>query len=143
MIDKPNSIDAKTTVGVLSTVRLNTINGLPDGKEAKIFEEQFSMAKEYGISMFLFFGDGVNWLNRTIYGYTFIPATRNRGHWIRKNFPFPDVVYNRIRSRIIEKQSAIIQLLKKFDQDTHIKLFNTRFLDKWEVYEALAKDPFT
>jgi len=144
MIDKPIITGAPApVVGVFTTVRLSSNDGLPNGKEARVLEEQITIAKQYGITTFLFFGNGVNWPNRTIKGYTFISGKGKSGYWMRKIFPFPDVVYNRIRSRKIEKQSAIKQLLERFEHDPNIELFNTRFLDKWEVYKVLANNPLT
>jgi hypothetical protein len=35
------------------------------------------------------------------------------------------------------------QILKTFDTDPKIKLFNTRFLDKWEVHQSLISNPLT
>jgi len=143
MKEKTNVGARKPLVAVLSTVRLSSQDGLPTGKEARVLEEQFSMAKRYGISMFIFHWDGVSWLKRSIKGYTYIFGVEKTGHWVRKTFAFPDVVYNRIRSRKIENLSAVKQLLNKFDHDPDIHLFNSRFLDKWEVYEALANNPLT
>ena len=133
----------KPLVAVLSTVRLSSQNGLPIGKEARVLEEQFSMAKRYGIPMFVFHWDGVSWLKRSIKGCTYISGTEKTGHWVRKTFAFPDVVYNRILVRKTEKQSAVQQLLYKLEHDPNIHLFNSRFLDKWEVYEALANNSLT
>lgn len=130
----------KPVVGVLTNVRLGSQTGLPEGKEARRLEEQIAEAGKYGISMFIFFGKGVNWGKRTINGYTLIFGKGHTANWAKKTFSFPDVVYNRIRSRSIEKQYAIKQLLYRFDHDPKIELFNTRFLDKWEVYEALIED---
>jgi hypothetical protein len=130
-------------IAVLSTVRLNPLNGFPKGKEARIFQEKFALAKQYGLEIFLFFADDVNWINRSIRGYAFVTSTDNKGYWIRKTFPFPDVVYNRIRSRTIEKHPKLKRLLNYFNNDPNIKLFNTRFLDKWEVHQSLANNPIT
>jgi len=130
-------------VGILSTVKLSSTTGFPLGKEARIFQEKFAIAKQYGIIMFLFYADDIDWINKTINGYQFITDVGMKEHWERTIFPFPDVVYNRIRYRNVEKQPNVRQLLKFFDRDSHIKLFNTRFLDKWEVHEALVSDPTT
>jgi len=144
MSNKPTTAGAqKPVVAVLSNVRLSSPNGFPEGKEARVLEEQLAMAKQFGITMFVFLGDGVDWGKRTINGYTLISGQGKTGRWVRKTFSFPDVVYNRIRSRNAEKQSAMRQLLNKFEHDPDIHLFNTRFLDKWEVYAALAADPLT
>ncbi|PKM78031.1 MAG: hypothetical protein CVU90_04770 [Firmicutes bacterium HGW-Firmicutes-15] len=133
----------KPLIAVLSTVRINPNSGFPTGREARIYKEKFAAAKQYGIRMFLFFVDDVNWINRTIKGFAFVTSTDNKGHWVRKAFPFPDVVYNRIRYRKIEKQPKVKQLLKSFDNDPNIQLFNTRFLDKWEVHQSLINNPNT
>jgi len=143
MKERTNVGARKPRVAVLSTVRLSSQDGLPTGKEARVLEEQFSMAKRYGISMFIFHWDRVSWLKRSIKGYTYISGVEKTGHWVRKTFAFPDVVYNRILSRNIENLSAVKQLLNKFDHDPDIHLFNSRFLDKWEVYEVLANNPLT
>ena len=143
MKEKTNVGANTPLVAVLSTVRLSSQDGLPIGKEARVLEEQFSMAKRYGIPMFIFHWNGVNWLKRSIKGYTYISGTEETGHWVRKTFAFPDIVYNRIRARKTEKQPAVQQLLYKLDHDPNIHLFNSRFLDKWEVYEALANNPLT
>ncbi len=128
-------------VAVLSTVRLDSQNNLPAGKEARIYQEKLAMAKQYGILMYLFFAQDVNWANKTITGYTFLNNAATQGHWIRNIFPFPDVVYNRIRYRKTEMQRRVKEVLQRFDSDPNIHLFNTRFLDKWEVHQALAIDP--
>ncbi len=133
----------KPLIGILSTVRINPNTGFPTGKEARIFKEKFTVAKQYGIKMFLFFANDINWINRTIKGYAFVTGTDKKGYWVRKAFPFPEVVYNRIRYRKIEKQPKVKQLLKTFDNDPSIHLFNTRFLDKWEVHQALMSNSTT
>jgi len=135
--------ESAPVVGILSTVKLSSTTGFPVGKEARIFQEKFAIAKQYGIIMFLFYAHDINWQNKTIHGYQFVTDFGMKEHWEKIIFPFPDVVYNRIRYRNVEKQPDVRQLLKFFDRDSHIKLFNTRFLDKWEVHEALLSDPTT
>lgn len=127
-------------IGVFSTVKINPDTGFPVGKEARTFKEKFAAAKKYGLTMFLFLADDVSLMNRTINGYVFTTGNDNKSYWERKVFPFPDIVYNRIRFRKVEKQSDVRQLLKTFADDPHIKLFNSRFLDKWEVHQALIKN---
>jgi hypothetical protein len=101
------------------------------------------MAKKYGITMFLFYPNDVSWEYKTINGYVFISNAGKKGYWIRRTFAFPDIIYNRIHNRTIERQSKVKQLLKRFGDNPNIKLLNRRFFDKWEVYEALLSDPTT
>ena len=51
-------------------------------------------------------------------------------------FPRPDIVYNRIRRRSVENKPDINALLNQFEADPNLFMFNSRFLNKWEVYRA-------
>ncbi|WP_286231197.1 YheC/YheD family protein [Neobacillus mesonae] len=59
--------------------------------------------------------------------------------WISVEPPLPDVIYNRIHSRILEKKISF----QEFRQDLEllmIPLFNDRFLSKWEVYDEIHNE---
>ncbi|MFC4809279.1 YheC/YheD family protein [Paenibacillus sp. GCM10023250] len=61
--------------------------------------------------------------------------------WRKAFMPSPDVVNNRLTSRKLENRpnvQAFIQEVKARHKGT---VFNEKFLDKPEVFEALAKDP--
>ena len=148
MIDQPSDHQLSIgsiapVVGILSTVRRSYNKYFPVGNEARILIEKFAMAKQYGLIMFLFYPNDVSWENMTIRGYTLSSDKGKKGHWVRRTFPFPDVVYNRIRHRNIEKQPRVKQLLKRFDNNPNTQLINKRFFDKWEVNKALLNDPGT
>lgn len=62
------------------------------------------------------------------------------GDWLLKDFPLPDVMYNRISSRKIERKEETknkINYLKNND----VNFFNEKFLDKWSIHEGLMQDP--
>ncbi|WP_040204430.1 YheC/YheD family endospore coat-associated protein [Neobacillus jeddahensis] len=63
----------------------------------------------------------------------------NNGKWILTQVPIPDVIYNRIHSRVLEQKKPYKQFRKKIDQFM-IPFFNDRFLSKWEVYEQLQNE---
>lgn len=63
----------------------------------------------------------------------------NKG-WKRKLMPIPQVLYNRISSRKIEKSKLFKEFTKSLPSRS-IQLFNQTFLDKWEVYGLLSKEP--
>lgn len=116
-------------VGVLTTANKK---GLPGGERSRLFKEMVSYGKKNNIAIYFFFARDVYWKQRRIRGYTW-----NGKVWKRGLFPFPDIVYNRIRFRNIESQIHVKHLLRKLDKDHAIYLFNSRFLNKWEVYKAL------
>lgn len=55
-------------------------------------------------------------------------------------FPFPDVVYNRIRKRKEELEEDFRRFTRLLRQK-RIPFFNPHFLNKYEVYEKLKQDP--
>ncbi|KYC73278.1 glutathione synthetase [Bacillus coagulans] len=60
--------------------------------------------------------------------------------WHRAMFPFPDVVYNRIRKRKEELEEDFRRFTRLLRQK-RIPFFNPHFLNKYEVYEKLKQDP--
>jgi YheC/D like ATP-grasp len=59
-------------------------------------------------------------------------------HWQQARLPLPDFVYNRIHSRkteVSERFTAFIELADEFN----IKIFNHRFLSKWEVHTWVSQ----
>jgi hypothetical protein len=136
----PAQIKLGPVVGILTTVKRNNKSGLPTGKEAQYLGEMISYARQYGVFIYLFYSNGVNWANKTIKGYTLNFLKYSSNIWMEGEYPLPDIVYNRIRSRYIEQSNMIINLLEQFEY-AGIYLFNTRFLDKWEVYKTLQNSP--
>jgi hypothetical protein len=74
----------------------------------------------------------VNWESGEVSGYTL----DSEGKWIRKTFPLPDVVYNRLPSRKAEKSATMESFKERFVR-RKISLFNWSFFDKWDVYRLL------
>lgn len=120
-------------VGILTTTR-DTVRGQPVGKRARLFKEMSMFASRNGIKLFFFYPQDVIRSRRMISGL--VPTPRG---WIRSLYPLPDVVYNRITYRDIERQQTVYSLLRYFENHPQVYLFNTRFLDKWEVYQAIKR----
>ncbi len=108
----------------------------PTGKNARLFRELFEACKSRGVFLFEFYPDGVRFKSNTIKGY----SIDSRGGFYSSLFPIPDIVYNRIRYRVIENRSDVKRILTRFDNDSDIYLFNTRFLNKLEVYRVLREN---
>ena len=129
-------------VGVLVGRKNNSEYPLPIGREAKIYKEMTLEARQKNIFMFFFYADGVNWKRKLISGHIYVQTANKKTGWMRGTFPLPDIIYNRIAYRSMEK-NKIIQQLKNKAHDESIYLFNSRFLDKWEVHKTLYMDPHT
>ncbi len=63
-----------------------------------------------------------------------------KDRWVKENLPYPNAIYNRITSRKLEKSEEAKALFNAF-QKHHVPIFNERFLNKWEVYNALQCEP--
>ncbi|SDT27620.1 YheC/D like ATP-grasp [Paenibacillaceae bacterium GAS479] len=60
--------------------------------------------------------------------------------WHKTSMPMPDVVNNRLTARKLENQSSVQQLFKEAKSRYGTQVFNEKFLDKHEVFDALSKD---
>ena len=122
----------KPLVGVLIARKSKKGYPLPTGKKAKIDQEMILAAKDKGIFMYYFFADGWNLKDGMVRGHTWL-----QGAWRIKCFPMPNIVYNRIVYRSCESQKSVKKIVMEIQDCSEIYLFNTRFLEKWEVYQAL------
>ncbi|PLS03016.1 YheC/YheD family endospore coat-associated protein [Neobacillus cucumis] len=61
------------------------------------------------------------------------------GKWVKAQLPAPDVIYNRIHSRVLEYKKEFKHFREKLNQ-LFIPFFNDRFLSKWEVYDHLKDE---
>lgn len=131
-----NLIKLGPSVGVLTSNK-NQNNPIPKGKKGRLLKEMISYGQKNGLFIFFFYAEGVNWKNKLIKGY----SLNNQGKWISGNYAFPNIIYNRIQYRSIEGKNHVKTLLQKFTADPKVYLFNSRFLNKWEVNEILSNFP--
>ena len=59
--------------------------------------------------------------------------------WKKHTFPLPDVVYNRIHSRLKERSDYFNKIKNEMTR-LNIPFFNDHFLSKWDVHELLTKE---
>ncbi len=62
------------------------------------------------------------------------------GSWSKRTFPIPNVIYNRLTSRKYENMSNVQQFMKDVKSRYGTEIFNEKYLNKTEVFEALRKD---
>lgn len=62
------------------------------------------------------------------------------GGWNRLTLPAPDVVNNRLTMRKLENQPRVQQFMAEIKHRFNSQVFNEKFLDKSEVFDALKKD---
>lgn len=130
----------KAIVGVLTTPKTSGNHPLPERKDSKLKREMVDAATEKGIFMYFFYPQGFNWAKETVIGHTCSYSNSKTGEWERGTFPLPDIVYNRLSYRKNESQREVQDLLFKLEMNPNIYLFNSRFLNKWEVHNTLSRN---
>ncbi|MEK4250820.1 YheC/YheD family endospore coat-associated protein [Paenibacillus sp. FSL W7-1287] len=57
--------------------------------------------------------------------------------WVQRLMPFPNIIYNRIPNREIERRSYVKHKLRACKKDPRITIFNPYFFNKWELFKWL------
>lgn len=125
---EPALLELGPTIGVFTTVSKGR-NLFPS-----IYREFFRVAQEEGIILYLFRSKDVDIKRMTIKGFKY------QHKWLRQRFPFPDVVYDQIRSRKKENSTQVIKV-KKVLQHSCSGYFNLGFMNKWQIHQLLTKYP--
>ena len=91
--------------------------------------------------VYVFSPGAVNQEKNKITGYYLTPGEDGTLIWKKHDFPLPDVVYDRILYRTVEKKKFTGQVKSFLLSQKNIHYFNPKFLNKWETYSLLAKNP--
>lgn len=75
-----------------------------------------------------------------VYGYQYQNKEKK---WIRKIYPLPRVIYNRIPSRDDEMLPEVQRVIRACIRHPYIQLFNPSFFNKWTLFEWLKKSKAT
>jgi glutathione synthase/RimK-type ligase-like ATP-grasp enzyme len=108
------------------------------GGQTPILREMTRLAGEQGVLAFAFTPSGIDWDRGTIRGHVFREWLRG---WRSGQFPFPDVIYNRVPSRRAERNPLMAATSARLARLLGPRYFNPCFLDKWDTHQALARDP--
>jgi len=135
--------NSEVSVGVLTTPKTKSNHPLPNGKDSLLKQEMISVANSMGIFMYFFYPHGISLSRNAVSGHTYIAKNGQKGHWVRGVFPLPNIVYNRLSYRKNEAQKSVQKLLAALENNPNIHLFNSRFLDKWEVHAILSQNSLT
>ena len=125
-------------IGILATRGVNRPATAKDPfpGRTRTFQEMSRVARKQGVEVVVFSPRAVDKRRSRVLGWSCVPG---RG-WVQRYHPLPPVIYNRIANRRAEGRARVQDLLSWFKAQG-VTVFNPRFLDKWEVYEALQSDP--
>lgn len=128
------SIHIGPLVGIFSSGFMK-LQKKPLGERTDFFAKLLSLNNETCCIPFIFGEQHIDWDNETIQGLFFID-----NEWCINEFPFPDVIYDRLPNRKTENQSGPKEVKRKFQELYTIPWYNPGFFNKWDVYERLSED---
>ena len=141
--EKENMIHMGPVIGILTTALPNRTKG--DELEPTSLQAELTYLSHIGRSMaalvYIFLPASINWTSGTVKGYNYRFLSADRGVWESSLYPLPDVVYNRIASRRSEMRNTAQTTLQKLEELPYCSVFNPSYLNKWQVYQILYKNP--
>jgi len=91
-------------------------------------------ARKEGVWLVIASPAGVRLTQKTLVGWSL------HRHWVRLQAPLPDVLYNRLQTREVERRPLVQKIFKNLKNNFNTAVFNEQFLDKIGVFTELAKD---
>ncbi|WP_251554896.1 YheC/YheD family protein [Neobacillus muris] len=107
----------------------------PIGERTEFFKKLLSVNKTVGALPFLFGDHDINWEQGTIDGYFY-----QQHSWHRQEVPFPNVIYDRLPNRKIERSPRLIKIKQRLQKEYLIPWFNPGFFNKLDIYDRLQQD---
>ncbi|WP_409345290.1 YheC/YheD family protein [Paenibacillus sp. MBLB4367] len=120
-------------VGVLVS-RTTSDPEKPFGPISSFCRELTSACKAYGGLVYFFTPEDIPASAHSILGWVYTDK------WTRKSFPIPDIVYNRLTTRKLENSPGVQQFMREAKSRFATIIFNEKYLNKTEVFQALQKD---
>lgn len=120
-------------LGVLLT-RIGDGSNNPFGAISSFCRELTMAGEKHGVLVYFFSAGRLPGKTGRIQGWTY------HNGWRQRMFPLPDVVYNRLTSRVVENRPEVQRFLQQFKKRPEGGLFNERYVNKAEVFEALRRD---
>ncbi|WP_028548105.1 YheC/YheD family endospore coat-associated protein [Paenibacillus sp. UNC451MF] len=118
-------------IGVLIS-RINSVNvEKPFGSTTAFYRELNDTCRLFGASICFITPDELNDQSQTVNGW------RYTGKWEQRTFPMPHVIYNRLTSRKLENRDNVQQFFRHAKTQHQAILFNEKYLNKTEVFDAL------
>ncbi len=121
-------------IGPIIGVMLNRVTNTPGrrfGIITAFCRELTDACRHAGALVYFFTPDDIRSSQSTIEGWVMGPPEYHG------SFPIPDVIYNRLPSRKLDNEPSLQQFLKSAKTHWHTSIFNEKYLDKTEVFQAL------
>ena len=137
-----NGLRIGPIIGILTTDytgrKFTNITAYPENAFSLFFKGLLAPEPLYPAYYFVFTPEYVDWGTNTIKGYFYT----EKKIWSLITVPIPDVIYNRVPNRTIEKQDYIVKFKNEYLLNGG-KIFNSNFFNKWDIYRILAVNEST
>ncbi|WP_058301636.1 YheC/YheD family endospore coat-associated protein [Gorillibacterium timonense] len=115
--------------------RIGTKSEKPFGNVTGFCRELSEAGKKLGVMVYFISAERLAGTGESLSGWSY-----SAGGWKSGSFPYPDAIYNRINSRVIENSPMVQRFLRSYKAKPGRALFNERYLDKSEVFAALRNE---
>lgn len=122
-------------IGVLISKDYPATPERPFGQITMFCQELVNACKQQGLYVYFFTPNHIGTNASQLSGWVY-----DNG-WRKMTVPAADVFYNRLTSRKLENKPSVQHFLKEVKSSFGSQFFNEKFLDKTEVFDALAHDP--
>ncbi|MFC4600447.1 YheC/YheD family protein [Cohnella hongkongensis] len=106
----------------------------PFGDITMFCRELTDACRSQGAYVYFFTPNGIGSSPSSVEGWVYAKG------WHRMTLPAPDVVNNRLTSRKLENRPTVQKFVGEVKRRFGAHVFNEKFLDKSEVFDALKKD---
>ncbi|UVI31883.1 YheC/YheD family endospore coat-associated protein [Paenibacillus spongiae] len=121
-------------IGVLISRDDPSMRDKPFGSITMFCKELVDACVAQGAHVYFFTPNHIEGNFNTVEGWVYADG------WRKASVPAPDVVNNRLTSRKLENKPSVQHFLKEVKSRYNTVVFNEKFLDKPEVFEALKRD---
>lgn len=132
-IEEADSFELHSNKPVLAILTVEDELQLFRGNRSN-FADLLQTGKELGFITYVVTTKDLLLNKRRVKGYAYAEDTNT---WHQRQFPLPDIIYNRIPYREDEIQPTVRRKLAAIAQHPAIRLFNPKFFDKWSLFEWL------
>lgn len=125
-------------IGPIIAVLMSRYSGKPSvpfSTHTAFCQELSEASRQHGAYVYFITPNRIDTSQPVLDGWRYV------GGWKRMSFPYPDVIYNRLTSRKYERLSQVQDLFNIVKKRQQGHIFNEKFLNKSEVFQALAKEP--
>ncbi|MEW9698301.1 YheC/YheD family protein [Paenibacillus sp. SI8] len=122
-------------IGVMISRVYKDSSDRPFGAITAFCREMTEACEQFGALVCFFPPDEMRGSAHSVSAYSYA-----NGSWSKKTFPIPGVIYNRLTSRRYENMTNVQHFMREVKSRYATDIFNEKYLNKTEVFEALGKD---